>query len=56
NKWNQKTPPSNVQLEFLKKSMTADVTDGVVFGAEALLENWRLLRLHFAVYKTGSRP
>ncbi|KAE9293987.1 hypothetical protein PR003_g24370 [Phytophthora rubi] len=46
NKWNQKTPPSNVQLEFLKKSMTADVTDGVVFGAEALLENWRLLSLY----------
>ncbi|EGZ18070.1 hypothetical protein PHYSODRAFT_499817 [Phytophthora sojae] len=37
---------SNVQLEFLKESMAEDVTDGVACGAEALLENWRLLSLY----------
>ncbi|KAG6617468.1 BZIP transcription factor [Phytophthora cinnamomi] len=42
---------SNVQLEFLKESMAEEVTDGVVCGAEALMENWRLLsRYHGDVH------
>ncbi|GMF18045.1 unnamed protein product [Phytophthora lilii] len=38
---------TNVQLEFLQSTMSPDVTDGTACGAEALLENWRLLSLYF---------
>lgn len=33
---------SHVQLEFLRSAMSINVTDGVVRGVEAILENWRL--------------
>ncbi|KAG6622737.1 BZIP transcription factor [Phytophthora cinnamomi] len=42
---------SNVQLEFLNESMVQEVTDGVVCGAKALMENWKLLsRYHGDVH------
>ncbi|OWZ05958.1 BZIP transcription factor [Phytophthora megakarya] len=34
---------SHTQLDFLKATMAHDVTDGVVCGPEALLENWKLV-------------
>ncbi|ETM01723.1 hypothetical protein L917_01719 [Phytophthora nicotianae] len=43
------TPPQkirqHVQLDFLKASMASDVTDGVIGGAEGILENWRLFSI-----------
>ncbi|KAG3234653.1 hypothetical protein PI124_g20295 [Phytophthora idaei] len=37
---------AHAQLDYLQTSMTPDVTDGNVSGAEALLENWKFLSLH----------
>ncbi|KAL3657764.1 hypothetical protein V7S43_017336 [Phytophthora oleae] len=37
----------NPQLEFLRGSLSPDVTDGMLCGADALLENWRLLSLYY---------
>ncbi|KAG2912587.1 hypothetical protein PC117_g18844 [Phytophthora cactorum] len=37
---------AHVQLDYLQTSMTPDVTDGNVSGAEALLENWKFLSLN----------
>ncbi|KAG7400338.1 hypothetical protein PHYBOEH_006095 [Phytophthora boehmeriae] len=37
---------NHVQLEFLRSMMELDVTDGPLCGAEALLDNWRLLSLY----------
>ncbi|KAF1791175.1 hypothetical protein GQ600_10818 [Phytophthora cactorum] len=37
-----KTMRQNVQLDFLETKMAADVTDGTICGAEAILQNWRL--------------
>ncbi|KAG1695835.1 hypothetical protein DVH05_019173 [Phytophthora capsici] len=39
--------PSNPQLDFLRGSMSADVTDGMQSGPDALLENWRLVSLYY---------
>ncbi|KAG7375867.1 hypothetical protein PHYPSEUDO_014966 [Phytophthora pseudosyringae] len=37
---------AHAQLDYLRAAMAPDVTDGNVSGAEALLENWKLLSLH----------
>lgn len=37
---------SNAQLDFLRAMMTPDVTDGSVYGIDALLERWRLYSLY----------
>ncbi|ETN17013.1 hypothetical protein PPTG_06074 [Phytophthora nicotianae INRA-310] len=34
-------------LSFLQKTMSPDVTDGLEYGPESLLENWRLISLLF---------
>ncbi|KAF1791177.1 hypothetical protein GQ600_10820 [Phytophthora cactorum] len=36
----------HAQIDFLRDTMVHDVTDGVVHGVEALLENWKLLSLY----------
>ncbi|OWZ24406.1 hypothetical protein PHMEG_000533 [Phytophthora megakarya] len=37
----------NFAFNFLKKTMSPDVTNGFECGPEALLENWRLISLYF---------
>ncbi|KAG3061891.1 hypothetical protein PC122_g19484 [Phytophthora cactorum] len=36
----------HAQIDFLRDTMVHDVTDGIIHGVEALLENWKLLSLY----------
>ncbi|KAG3180044.1 hypothetical protein PC128_g15721 [Phytophthora cactorum] len=36
----------HAQIDFLRDIMVHDVTDGIIHGVEALLENWKLLSLY----------
>ncbi|KAL3657766.1 hypothetical protein V7S43_017338 [Phytophthora oleae] len=39
-------PRQHVQLDFLKANLAADVTNGVLCGAEAILKQWKLFTSH----------
>ncbi|GMF18042.1 unnamed protein product [Phytophthora lilii] len=45
---NAVVPRSHAQLEFLRYVMVSDVTDGILCGPQALLENWRLMSLYYS--------
>ncbi|KAG1695832.1 hypothetical protein DVH05_019170 [Phytophthora capsici] len=39
-------PNQHEQLDFLRANFAADVTDGLLSGAEAILEHWRLFTIY----------